>query len=143
MKKIMALISLFILIFALSGCSRVEPTDANSNLARRGQAADIEVSSAEAGEFSYEEDLKKYKENDPGVYYDGFSNTSSLKLSDTEEVIKRAEAECTIEYDTTTVYYDSAAGIWKTVFSTAGTLGNCQSVYLNGDGVTCLIVYGE
>ena len=49
------------------------------------------------------------------------------------------------------LYYDDHADMWKIVFLTVAhseddtwaTTGNCQSVYMNSDGITQLIVYGE
>ncbi len=94
-------------------------------------------------EFSYEEDLQVYKENDSGVKYDGFQNNSESVVDHEQLAISAAEKECTITYDTTDVAYDRTAGMWKVTFSTKGTLGGCQTVYLNDKGITCLIVYGE
>ena len=93
--------------------------------------------------FSYEEIKQIYKENDPGVKCDGFYNTSEAEVTTLQQVIDRAKNECTIEYDTTDVFYDNVAGIWKVVISTAGTLGGCQTVYLDNKGLTCLVIYGE
>ena len=42
-----------------------------------------------------------------------------------------------------TVKYDGFDDVWSVTFSTLGTLGGCQTVYLNSKGVTLLIVYGE
>ncbi len=93
--------------------------------------------------FSYEEVMNEYNENDSGVYYDGFKNTSTLKVSSTDEAIERAKNECTVEYDTTTAYYDGGTAMWKVVFSMEGTLGGDQTVYLDTKGITRLVVYGE
>lgn len=93
--------------------------------------------------FSYEEVNQIYKENDPGVKCDGFYNTSETEVTTLQQVIDRAKNECTIEYDKIDVFYDNVADIWKVVFSTAGTLGGCQTVYLDNKGLTCLVIYGE
>ena len=45
------------------------------------------------------------------------------------DVKTQAMNECTIEYDTVTVNYDETAKVWEVTYSTANTLGNCQSVY--------------
>lgn len=97
----------------------------------------------EISTFSYEEDLGIYKENDPGVKYDGFNNTSEIEINNSEEAIERAKNECTVEYDTVKVYYDDLSGMWKVLFYNKEMLGGDQSVYLDNSGVTCLIVYGE
>lgn len=93
--------------------------------------------------FSYEEALQVYRGNDPGVKYDGFQNTSESEVKTCQQAIDRAKNECTIEYDTTDVFYDSTTEVWRVDFYTEGTLGGCQSVYLDNKGLTCLIVYGE
>lgn len=93
--------------------------------------------------FSYEEALQVYRENDPGIKYDGFHNTAESEVKTCQQAIERAKNECTIEYDTTNVFFDSTTGVWRVDFYTEGTLGGCQSVYLNNEGLTCLIVYGE
>ncbi len=104
---------------------------------------DVTSSTPKTSEFSYEEDRKIYKENDPGVKHSGFNNSSKVAIETVNDAIEQAKKECTIEYDTVNAYYDNTAYMWKIVFSTADTVGGDQSVYLDGYGVTCLIVYGE
>lgn len=108
-----------------------------------GCGQDAAAPSAEIPSFSYAEVQDTYGENAPGVLRDGFQNTSPLAVSSAEEAVQRAAAECTISYDSVTCRYDSEADMWDVSFFTAGVLGGCQDVYLNGSGVTCLIVYGE
>lgn len=93
--------------------------------------------------FSYAEDCEAYAEGDPGVKMSGFVNISEAEINSPADADERAKNECTVEWDTVTTYFDAAAGIWKVVFSTDGTLGGCQSVYLRDNGTTALIVYGE
>lgn len=96
------------------------------------------------GSFSYAEVTATFKAGDPGVKSEGFMNTESVPISGRIWDVKtQALNECTIEYDTVTVGYDETAEVWEITYSTANTLGNCQSVYMNRDGVTLLIVYGE
>ena len=59
------------------------------------------------------------------------------------DVKAQARNECTIEYDTVTVNYDETSKVWEVTYSTTNTPGNCQSVYMDENGVTLLIVYGE
>lgn len=108
-----------------------------------GCGQDAAGPSAEIPPFSYSEVQDTYGENAPGVLRDGFQNTSPLAVGSAEEAVQRAAAECTIPYDSVTCRYDSEADMWDVCFSTAGVVGGCQDVYLNGSGVTCLIVYGE
>ena len=93
--------------------------------------------------FSFENDSKTYKAGDPGVISEGFKNTAESPVTNSGEAAERAKNECTIGYDTVTVEYDGWAKIWSVTFFTRGTLGGCQTVYLNDKGVTVLIVYGE
>jgi len=95
------------------------------------------------GIFSYAEVTAAFKTGDPGVKSEGFVNTNQAPINRILDVKAQALRECTIEYDTVTVNYDEAANACEITYSTANTLGNCQSVYMDGDGVTLLIVYGE
>ncbi len=95
------------------------------------------------GSFSFSTIRETYKSGDPGVKTDGFKNISEHPVTTTPEAAERAKNECTIEYDTITAQYDADEKVWSVTFSTRGTLGGCQTVYLNDKGVTLLIVYGE
>lgn len=108
-----------------------------------GCGQDAAAPSAEIPSFSYAEVQDTCGENTPGVLRDGFQNTSPLAIGSAEGAAQRAAAECTISYDSVTCRYDSEADMWNVSFFTSGVLGGCQDVYLNGSGVTCLIVYGE
>ena len=102
-----------------------------------------DLSPVEILPFSYEEVLQTWGKSDPGVKTDGFQNTSEAVIATPQQVIERAQNECTIEYNTTALAYDSAADIWRVTFYTEGSAGNSQDVYLNGSGLTALIIYGE
>ena len=102
-----------------------------------------DLSPVEILPFSYEEVLQTWGKSDPGVKTDGFQNTSEAVIATPQQVIERAQNECTIEYNTTALAYDSAADIWRVTFYTEGSVGNSQDVYLNGNGLTALIIYGE
>ena len=95
------------------------------------------------GNFSYAEVTNTFKVGDPGVKSDGFVNTESAPISRIWDVKAQALNECTIEYDSVAVAYDETAEIWEITYSTENTLGDCQSVYMDRNGVTLLIVYGE
>ncbi|MBR4062517.1 MAG: hypothetical protein IKK01_05570 [Clostridia bacterium] len=101
------------------------------------------VSESSIGGFAFDNVQKTYKPGDPGVKTSGFKNTSKQTVTNSAEAAERAKNECTIEYDTVTVLRDSWDYVWSVTFSTQGTLGGCQTVYLNDEGVTLLIVYGE
>lgn len=102
-----------------------------------------DLSPVELLPFSYEEILQVCGKSDPGVKTDGFQNTSEAVITTPQQVIEQARNECTIEYDTTALAYDSVADIWRVTFYTEGSVGNSQEVYLDGTGMTTLIIYGE
>ncbi|MBQ1195105.1 MAG: hypothetical protein IIX44_02555 [Clostridia bacterium] len=93
--------------------------------------------------FSFENDSKTYKAGEPGVISQGFKNTSESPVRNSTEAAERAKNECTIGYDAVTVLYDGWDNMWSVTFYTRGTLGGCQTVYLDSKGITRLIVYGE
>ncbi len=101
------------------------------------------VPESSIGSFSFDNISKTYKAGEPGVISQGFKNTSESSVTNSTEAAERAKNECTIEYDTVTVLYDDWDNIWSVTFSTRGTLGGCQTVYLDSKGVALLIVYGE
>lgn len=94
-------------------------------------------------EFSYEEDTKIYAKGDPGVKTEGFKNKDASPINAAKDTILPAMKECTIDFDSIAVYRDKEADFWMVMFHTEGVLGGCESVYLNAEGETVLIVYGE
>ncbi|MBR0322723.1 MAG: hypothetical protein IIX08_10070 [Bacteroidales bacterium] len=54
-----------------------------------------------------------------------------------------AKKECTIEYDTVGVAFDSELKIYRVSFYKEDQLGGNQDVYINQNGTTQLIIYGE
>lgn len=98
---------------------------------------------SEIKEFSYAKVLEEYKIGDPGVKHENFNIPVASEIKDANDAITKAKFELTIDYDTISVSYDQEADIWCIVFWTLSLDGNCQSVYLQGNGLTCYIVYGE
>lgn len=92
--------------------------------------------------FSYEEDLATYG-GEPGARQDGFAVAAPRTTESIMDAVQQAAAECTVEHDKTTVYYDAAAEMWMVLFHTENMVGGGQSVYLDSSGMTQLIVYGE
>ena len=92
--------------------------------------------------FSYAEDTAIYLECEPGVKTSGFVNTTETEIT-FENVAECAKNECTVEYNSVTTYFDTDECVWKVHFGTDGMVGGDQSVYLDCDGKTVLIVYGE
>ena len=124
MRKIISFILVFSLVLLFAGCNQTK--------------SNIEVST-----FSYSEHAEIYKDNNPGVKHDGFKNINEQKISNAEGALERAKNECTIPWDMATIRFDNDAEVWKVSFSTQGTLGGNQDVYMNSKGQTLLIVYGE
>lgn len=94
-------------------------------------------------EFSYADDVETYTKGSPGVKHTGFKNTTECPVSCGKQVLERAKNECTVEYNDTHVYYDEEANVWMVLFYKRNTLGGGQSVYMDADGKTLMIVYGE
>ncbi len=101
------------------------------------------VPESSIGGFSFGNVRKTYKAGDPGVKTDGFKNISEQAVTNSAEAVERAKRECTIEYDTVTVLRDGWDKIWSITFYTRSSPGGDQTVYLDSNGVTLIIVYGE
>lgn len=129
MKRIICLCALFVLILLIAGCALFK-TDAVSV-----QEMPFAV--------SYQEERAKYKSGDAGVFLEGFQNTSPYAINGYEDAVERAKLECTIQYDQIHYAYDEESDIWLVMFSLEGVLGGNQDVYLNSQGITQMIVYGE
>lgn len=93
--------------------------------------------------FSYADDVATYTKGSPGVKHTGFKNTTEHHVSCGTQALERAKNECTVEYNHTHVYYDEEANVWMVLFYKRNTLGGGQSVYMDADGKTLMIVYGE
>ena len=124
MRKLFCFILSLALILLFTGCNQSK--------------ANMDVS-----DFSYSEHAEIYKDDSPGVKHSGFVNTDESKTSSDEDALERAKKECTIEWNTSRVSFDKALGIWMVSFYTEGMLGGDQCVYLDSNGKTLLIVYGE
>ena len=98
--------------------------------------------------FSFDEILQAYPEGSPGAKYTGFKNTVQYPITAPEEAILLAQQECSINYSEIALAYDEGRAIWQVIFFPVSenghiTLGGDQSVYLDTNGITQLIVYGE
>ena len=98
---------------------------------------------SEIREFSYAETLREYKIGDPGVKHENFNLCFESEITGANDAVTRAKIELTVEYDTISVSYDEASNMWCVSFWTSDIPGGDQSVYINGNGLTCYIVYGE
>ena len=94
-------------------------------------------------DFSYLEDMEIYKEGMAGVKTDGFVNMEETPVHSEEDAFEIAKKECTIEWTDTRIFLDAAECVWKVVFFEEVMAGGSQTVYLDYNGITLLIVYGE
>ena len=97
----------------------------------------------EIRDFSYAQILENYKIGDPGVKHENFNATFESEISDAVYAITIAKLEKTVEYNIISVCYDEVMDVWAVTFWTLDTVGGDQTVYINGNGLTCYIVYGE
>ena len=107
--------------------------------------------------FDYESLNINY--NTPGVKTYDFINTEAIEIKDLSEAVTLAKKECTIDYDTVSYAIDigtvgtdvtytmeelfKKAEMYEINFSKSNTLGGDQTVYINKNGITQLIIYGE
>ena len=124
MKRIAWL--LIALLLLLCGCSQA---DADNG---------IYVSS-----FSYEEVCLFYEAETVGIKRADFVNTEISVIENADQAVELAKKECTVEYDTFSVSYDQDAEIYCVSFGIEDLDGGNQDVYINQNGITELIVYGE
>ena len=137
MRKYIALVFTLVCVLSLIGCNQQSTTELEENT-----ELEIVEPNNSIPDFSYAEDRKIYAEGNPGVKTSDFVNTTETEIT-FENVAEHAKNECTIKYDSVKIYLDTAERVWKVLFYTNGMLGGDQSVYLDYDGKTSLIVYGE
>ena len=92
------------------------------------------------GSFSFEEVKNNIDMSAPNVQTDGFVNVDEIELGWPTD---RAKLEVTADYDLAQLFYDDAADVWMVYFFSSRQAGGSETVYLNGKGVTLLIVYGQ
>ncbi len=92
------------------------------------------------GEFSYEEETRLIDPDSPVIKTSGFANTAAEENFDP---VERAKAEVNVDYDLIQTFYDESADIWKVHFFHSMQAGGDETVYLDGNGITQLITYGE
>lgn len=130
MRRVVCLLILLLLMF--SGCAQEQ-----------------EDSQISVGSFSYAEERAYYMRNYvrypdmSGVQLSDFVNVEMTELQSPADAVELAKKECTIQYDTIDVDYDQELNVYSILFYTDGWLGGCQTVYIDENGVTLLIVYGE
>lgn len=89
--------------------------------------------------FSWKAEQAKYPAGSDGVKAEGFANTAARKV-DLQNVVSLAQNECTLEWqNTAVVFYDETARVWKVELGFSQD-DSCQTVYLDAEGRTLLVV---
>lgn len=128
MRKTVCL--LFVIFLLLCGCSQKEKSDLPINPV--------------VGNFSYEEVLNYYKDTDePGIKRSGFVNVEKTEVNNADQAAELAIKECKVEYDTISVAFDAASTMYMVSFGKTDNDGGNQDVYIDREGITQLIIYGE
>ncbi len=105
-----------------------------------------ETGGIEVGVFSFESAMAYYAAFDgEGIVREGFVNTEPVTVATAEEALARAEREIHPEaYETSDVYHDPETGAWLVSFGMGPDVcGGNADVYLDADGVTRLMFFGE
>lgn len=104
-----------------------------------GGGSAARTSAEDVPSFSYNDDVEMYGEEFSAGYDCKYS---PVEINGIRDAVNVAENVRSVEYDTVDVYYDNTTDIWKVVFSTAET-EDSQNVYISGDGVIVLNIFGE
>lgn len=97
----------------------------------------------DADTFDYDEVFEDYPLGDPGIKTDGFVNVDEVHCRTAERAVERAKKECTVDYDRIYVAVDEENEMWQVCFYVADYVGGDQTVYLDFNGMTQMIRYGE
>ncbi len=103
----------------------------------------IETAGYAVGVFDYNEVLEDYVWGDPGIKIYDFVNVDETNCRTAEAAVECAKRECTVVYDRIDVAVDEKNEMWQVSFFQDDYLGGDQTVYLDFDGITQLIYYGE
>lgn len=146
MRKYIAFLFALVCVLGLAGCHQPAKQQVDPHTQPLSPASEMDVEAdappISIPDFSYAEESAIYAESSPGIKASGFVNTSETKLT-LENVAEHAKNECTVEYDSVSTYLDAVECVWKVHFYNSEMLGGDQTVYLDHDGKTLLIVYGE
>ncbi|MEE0265729.1 MAG: hypothetical protein UD936_08900 [Acutalibacteraceae bacterium] len=135
MKRIVCLIVVTLLLCC--GCSAQQAEKSTNNNSTSVTTADT------VNTFSYKKTCEYYKTETAGIKRTGFVNTKKSSIENSEQAISLAKNECTVDYDTIDVAYDSEEKVYEVSFFKENITGDNQDIYINQDGITQLIVYGE
>jgi len=119
---------LLILLLMLGGCAAGSPE---------------ETQPLSVGMFSYTAVEAYYGRGGDGVFRTGFRNTEPTPVENAQQALELAKNECVVEYDAVVVSYDDSALMYCICFYKENVDGGDQLVYLNSNGLTQLVVFGE
>jgi hypothetical protein len=92
--------------------------------------------------FSYDERREMYAGGGAGIRFDGFYNIVRNSITSKDDAIVFARNEVVVDYTAISVFYDDESEMWMVHFWRQEP-GGCQSVYMNRNGITTMIVFGE
>lgn len=120
-----------------------ETSTDNDFIENKETATDIIVDS-KTYTFSFNRHKDIYMDNTlPEVRLENFKNITKNPIKQKEEAIEAAKNEVDVKYNRVNVFYDKETEVWMVYFYHEDVEGGDQYVYLNKDGLTKLIVYGE
>lgn len=146
MKKFISILLVLALMFCFAACSGDDKK--TSEKAESSENSELDkILSQEVpeipityGEFSYEDDKKLYKKDDPGVNMTEFKNVKKYTDVDKEFVFELAEEEAKVVFEKAMVDYDKTAKVWRVTFICEEFMKATQKVYIDADGKTLLSV---
>jgi hypothetical protein len=80
---------------------------------------------------------------------DGFYNIERNPITSKDDAIALSKNEVRVDYNAISVFYDGTGEMWMISFWTHSdssgdpAAGGGQSVYMNRDGITTMIFFGE
>lgn len=90
--------------------------------------------------FSHSDDLQLIEQQGLEKRLDGFRNQSVQDEMTSAIAAQLARAEVSVELATVTVFFDQAENIWKVEITSALDDSLFYAIYINGDGITQMIV---
>ncbi len=123
MKRILCLIIVMLLLCC--GCSSKKANNSTSN----NNNSTLNNTTNNIDSFSYKEVCEFYKSETVGIKRSDFVNTEKSTIANSEQAIELAKNECTVEYDTINVAYDSVEKIYQVSFSKEDIVGGNQDIY--------------
>lgn len=94
----------------------------------------------EYGSFSYSELLDRIDLTSNSVRTEGFVNTDEVQDF---LPVERAKAEVKWDYDLVQSFRDDKDDVWMVHFFSSSEIGRETVVFMDGKGVTLLVIYGE